>query len=265
MSLYLSELFCYPVKSLGEISLEQATIDRFGLCQDRRWMVVDDNGHFLTQRQLPRMVAVGVERQDSGWLLKAGDCSMTFSEQDVAADCPERVKVWRDTVAALPARESINDWLSEQLQHNCRLVYMPESTRRKVDPEYARHGETLSFADGFPVLLTCQASLDAFNDHLSQPVEMLRFRPNIVVAGGTAWQEDSWRRVRIGALEFEVAKPCSRCAIPTINRQTLAREPEVFKALKDHRSRNGEVYFGQNLLPRQAGTLQLGDLVDILE
>lgn len=265
MGLSLSAIYCYPVKSLGEILLNQADVDRFGIQHDRRWMLVDANGRFLTQRQLPQMVHIRVRRMDSGWQLQAGEQQMSFTAQEPADAAPCEVTVWRDTVTAVPAEEAVSAWLSEQLGRECRLVYMPESTRRLVDPGYAKNQETVGFADGFPMLLTSEASLQDFNRHLSQPIEMLRFRPNLVVKGGTPWQEDHWKVIRIGELEFDVAKPCSRCAIPTINRQTAAKEPEVFKALRKHRSKDGEVYFGQNLIPRQHGKLRAGDTVEVIE
>lgn len=264
MELTLSDIYCYPVKSLGEWSLNRTEVDRFGIRHDRRWMVVDEAGRFLTQRQLPHMVHIRVSRQGDGWQLLAGQRQIHFSAPEASPGTTCEVTVWRDTVAAVPVADAVSDWLSEQLNRHCRLVYMPPSTRRLVDTGYARQQETVSFADGFPVLLTTEASLQDFNRHLEQPVEMLRFRPNLVVQGGSPWQEDNWKTIRIGELEFDVVKPCSRCAIPTINRQTAEKEPAVFKALRQHRYRNGEVYFGQNLIPRRQGELSVGDPVEII-
>lgn len=266
MVLTVSELYCYPVKSLGALSLERALIDRFGFEHDRRWMVVDMQGKFITQRQCAEMVHIQVQRVADRWrMIDHEGASVYFSEQDFSAARGAKVSVWRDTVAAWGATEDLDQWLSERLKRKCRLVYMPESTQRLVDTAYAKHQETVSFADGFPLLLTTQASLQDFNQHLSGPIEMLRFRPNLVIDGCAPWAEDAWRVIKIGGLLFDVVKPCSRCAIPTINRQTAQKEPAVFKALKQYRQKNGDVFFGQNLLPRGLGEIEVGDRVDVLE
>lgn len=261
----ISAIYRYPVKSMGENPLQTAIIDRFGIAQDRRWMLVDENNKFITQRQCAEMVKINVEPSGEGWRLKMDDqLSAPFSAHALS-DQVCYVTVWRDQCAALVAPEAINQWLAERLRRACRLVYMPDSTQREVDPDYAKAGQTVSFADGFPLLLTAQESLADFNRRLSQPIEMLRFRPNLVIQGADAWSEDNWRVIQIGDLTFDVVKPCSRCAIPTINRETAVKEPEVFRALKQHRQRNGEVYFGQNLLPRGTGTLRVGDRVTVLK
>ena len=117
-----------------------------------------------------------------------------------------------------------------------------------MDPNYAKRDETVSFADGFPLLLTSQASLDFLNSKMSIAITQSRFRPNLVVEEAQPWQEDNWKRIRVGAMEFEVVKPCSRCVIPTIDPSSLKKQPEVFNTLKQYRSQGGEVFFGQNLI-----------------
>ena len=158
----------------------------------------------------------------------------------------------------------INQWFSERLKRSCRLVYMADVTRRLVDKAYAKQNETVSFADGFPLLLTTDASLQSFNQHLSRPIDMVRFRPNVVISGSLPWEEDQWQAIRIGNLEFDISKPCSRCVIPTINSSTMQKESEVFQVLRDYREKNGEVFFGQNLLPRGIGKISVGDEVELL-
>ncbi len=261
----VSRLFLHPVKSLGGFNVPQFSVDRFGPLLDRRWLVVDSRGQFITQRQKASMALVQTRlEQDRLTLARTGQPTITLTPADYCG--PERkVRVWQDECAALSGPMEVDSWLSAAIGVQCQLVFMPESTRRRVDERYARHAETVSFADGFPLLLANEASLDDVNRRLSIKIGMERFRPNLVIEGAAAFAEDSWQRIRVGALEFIVAKPCSRCAIPTIDPGTAAKQPEVFKVLQQYRARDGDVYFGQNLLPVGRGQIQVGDSVEILE
>lgn len=261
----VSGLYVHPVKSLGGIAVTQFDIDRFGPQMDRRWLVVDRQGQFITQRQKAVMALVRTALQgDRVTLSVEGQPSITFSPADF--DGAERpVQVWRDHCAARSGPAGLDDWISQALGSDCQIVFMPDSTHRKVDPHYAQAGETVSFADGFPLLLTTDASLADLNRRLPFSVGMERFRPNLVVQGSAPFAEDDWQRIRVGQMTFRVSKPCSRCAIPTIDPQTAQKQPEVFKTLQRFRARDGEVWFGRNLLPEGSGTLCLGDRVDILD
>ncbi len=261
--MHLSGITIYPVKSCAGIALQQASLDRFGPAGDRRWLVVDERGRFVSQREQARMALVGVDQLDGGIRLTAGPASIDVTVP--AADAEEvRVTVWEDSVRALLADREAGEWLCEQLGMQCRLVYMPDNCQRLVDGLYAREGETVSFADGFPLLLISQASLDDLNSRLDNPVPMNRFRPNLVVEGCEPFAEDSWKRIRIGALEFDVAKPCSRCVIPSIDQATAGRDPQINRVLASYRRVNGQVMFGQNLLYQQAGEVAVGDSVEVL-
>jgi len=191
--------------------------------------------------------------------------SLQFSAADFNAGEDVTVQVWRDLCVAKLGPDHAHAWLSRVLGRACRLVFMHDACRRSVDESYSGPGHTVSFADGFPLLLTQQASLDALNGYMSINIGMERFRPNLVVDGGLAWEEDQWRKLRIGSMLFDVVKPCSRCAIPTINPEDASKQPEVFKTLKQYRAREGEVYFGQNLVARGEGRLSVGDQVEVLE
>jgi uncharacterized protein YcbX len=260
----LSGITIYPVKSCAGVNLGCVTLDRFGPIGDRRWLVVDERGRFLSQRDEPRMALVRVEQVQGGIRLSSGDSSIQATIP--GTDAPElRVSVWEDSVLALLADGSAAEWLSAQLGRPCRLVYMPDTCRRLVDRLYAREGETVSFADGFPLLLISQASLDDLNSRLDNPVPMNRFRPNLVVSGCDSFAEDGWRRIRIGDVEFDVAKPCSRCAIPSIDQATAQRDGQINRVLAGYRRVNGQVMFGQNLLYQCTGTLSLGDSVEVLD
>ena len=213
----ISALNIYPVKSLGGIEQSCAELDRFGLAGDRRWLIVNEDKRFLSQREHASMALIHVAQTGTGILLSRGDRSLSV-ERPAAVHKSLMVQVWEDSVHAQDAGDVAAVWLSEFLGASCRLVYMAEDSHRYVDGVYASAGETVSFADGFPLLLISQASLDDLNSRLSQPVPMNRFRPNLVVEGCAAFAEDGWKRLRIGvqkgvqkgALEFSVAKPCSR-------------------------------------------------------
>lgn len=260
----LSGIHIYPVKSCGGLDLEAVALDRFGPAGDRRWMVVDGEGSFLSQRTLPAMARVRVSALPDGGLLLAAEgaqCPVAIPGPGVP---PVIVTVWRDSVTAVDAGDGAAAWLSRVLGRECRLVYMPDEARRPVDPGYASHGETLGFADGFPLLLISEASLGALNARLEQPVPMNRFRPNLVVSGCEPFAEDGWRRIRIGAVTLDVVKPCSRCAIPSIDQDTGERDRFINRALAAFRRFDGEILFGQNLLYPEPGEVRLGDPVEVI-
>jgi uncharacterized protein YcbX len=264
----ISHLYIHPVKSLAGISVQSFDIDRFGAHWDRRFMVVDEQGKFLTQRQLPAMVLIKTTLQHDRVTLSAEKGgTVQFSAADFDSAASIQVQVWRDHCSAKAAPAEINQWLSQQLGRPCRLVFMPASTTRLVDPEFVKAGDSscVSFADGFPLLLTQSSSLADLNSRMSIDIDMQRLRPNFVVDGAPAWQEDQWKLIRIGEMLFDVVKPCSRCVIPTIDPATGQKQPEVFKTLQRYRQKNGKVYFGQNLLPRGVGTITVNDRVEVLE
>jgi len=262
----VSRLYVHPVKSLGGIRVQEYAIDRFGPHWDRRWLVVDSQGQFITQRQQARMALVKSELTNGTVTLSApGQASVQFSAADFSTGTPIRVQVWRDQCDAVTGPGHLDAWLQQFLGLDCRLAFMPDQSRRAVNPDYAKAGETVGFADGFPLLLATEESLQDLNGRMSISIGMERFRPNLVIKGATAFAEDSWKRIRVGDMEFNVAKPCSRCAIPTIDPATAQKQPEVFKTLKSYRQRDGDVFFGQNLLPVGTGTIRAGDPVTILE
>lgn len=265
----VTRLFVHPVKSLGGISVSQFSVDRFGPVHDRRWLVVDRQGQFLTQRQHARMALVSTALEAGRVTLSAPGCEpVQFSAGDFTDGCSgaavRQVQVWRDRCDAVAGPAHLDAWLSAFLGVDCQLVFMPESSHRPVNPDYAAAGETVSFADGFPLLLVSEESLQDLNSRMNIAIGMERFRPNLVVQGGAAFAEDGWQHIRVGSMEFRVVKPCSRCAIPTIDPLTSQKQPEVFKTLKSYRQRDGEVFFGQNLLPVGTGSVRVGDRVELL-
>jgi uncharacterized protein YcbX len=264
--LTVTQLAIYPVKSLAGISLQAMTLGARGPEFDRHWLVADPDGQFITQRQQPRMCLVRTELQTDALLLTAPGVE-TLRLPLLAPDSAARsiVTVWRDTVAACDAGSAAAQWLSDFLKTPCRLHYLPDDTVRPVDPAYARSEDEVGFADGFPFLLITEASLQAFNAELPTPIGSERFRPNIVLSGTAPYAEDAWCRLRIGDIEFDVAKPCARCVIPSLDPATGERQPVVSKALARTRRRDNAVYFGQNLIHRGLGTIRVGDEAVVLE
>ena len=257
-------LSIYPVKSLRGIALEQLSIGALGPQGDRRFVVTGSDGRFLTQRQFPRMCLVTVAQHDEMLRLTAPGQPDLMLDPQAAASARTPVVVWRDTIAACDMGDTVAAWFSAFLGVAARLYFMPEDSVRAVDPSYARPGDRVGFADGFPLLLTAQASLDDINQALPAAVGMERFRPNVVVSGTLAYAEDEWQRVRIGTIEFDVVKPCSRCVIPSIDPQTGEQQPVVAQTLARLRRRGNAVYFGQNLIQRGEGSIALGDRVTVL-
>lgn len=264
--LTVSELAIYPVKSLGAIALQRMRFDNFGPSGDRRYVVVDNDGLFVTQRDYPRMTLIQVAAREHTLEFSAPTLP-SFSLAVANVDAAERreVIVWRDRVQACDMGDAVATWLSAYLGIEVRLYYMPDDSVRAVDRQYGRAGDRVSFADGFPVLLIGAASLEEFNRALPEPIESLRFRPNIVVAGAAPYAEDAWRRVRIGAIEFDVVKPCSRCVIPSIDPRTAQKQAIVAQTLARLRRRGDAVYFGQNLIARDLGEIALGDAVTVID
>lgn len=262
--LSLAAIYRFPVKSLRGGAFDELSIDARGLVHDRHWMVVDEDGRFLTQRQLSRMALIDTLVDEAGVLHLAAPGMPALA---VAAAMPTRrsVVVWDDRVEAAVVDPAADRWLSTFLGRECRLVEQPADVQRRVNPDYARADDEVGFADGFPFLLISQASLDALNARLAVPVPMLRFRPNLVVSGCEAHAEDSWRRIRIGDITFRVAKPCSRCVIPTVDIDTGERGQEPMRTLLGYRRRDNKVYFGQNLLHDAVGHLRVGMPVEVLE
>jgi uncharacterized protein len=245
------------VKSCRGLSLPEATVEPWGLAGDRRWMLVDEAGEFVTQREDPLLATVVPTPVPSGLrlFLRGKEVEVPFPD----AQAPRvEVSVWGDRLAAR---------LAARFEPGLRLVYMDEPRARPVDPDYGRPEDRVSFADGFPLLLAATGSLDALNARLAAPLPMTRVRPNVVVAGAGAFEEDEWRQIRIGRVAFRVVKPCARCVVTTTDQATGARggeKAEPLRTLATFRRGAHGVLFGQNLIPDGAGTIRVGDPVEVL-
>ena len=263
MTLHLSSIHVYPVKSCGGCSPGEWDVDDFGLRHDRRWMVADLTGDFVTQREEPRLALVRPVLVDHSLVLRAP--GMPELALPLVPRVRERVKVqvWGDITEGVPVSSEAAQWLSRFLGRLVRLVWMPNDVVRDTDPEYAV-GHRVSFADGFGFLLISEASLTELNRRLQVPLPMNRFRPNLVVSGSEPFAEDGWREVRLGALELTVVKPCARCVTTTTDQETAERGVEPLRTLARFRKDNGKVMFGQNLVHRGSGRIAVGAPVEVV-
>lgn len=259
----VSQLFVYPIKSCRGIAVESARVLARGLEYDRRYMLVDAAGRFLTQRRYPQMALIETAFTADGITVRAPGkepLQLPFSLNEPALETCQ-VKVWSDTLEATLAATATNIWFSEYMGFACGLVYLADHQHRAVTNEAAAFDDEVSFADGAPLLLISRAALDALNDRLDQQVTMNRFRPNIVVEGCEPHAEDNWSSLSIGEARLEVAWACSRCILTTVDPETGVKDPanQPMRTLGEYRRRDRAVYFGQNLLPREFGTIRVGD------
>jgi len=259
--MFVSQLYIYPLKSAKGLAVDAFELTRRGPLFDRQWMAVTLQGKFLTQRQYPKMCLIETSLQNDRLQLAAPSMSSILVAD---SQMPSEVTVWKDTVRAKDCGDDVADWLSSYMGKPCRLVEMPADSQRLVDQDYATDGETVGFADGYPLMLVSQASLDSFNSKLDHVIGIERFRPNIVIDGCDAYAEDDWRDVQIGDIPMSLVKPCSRCIIPSIDPLTGEKQMLVNQALLKYRRRERSTYFGQNVLHRDVGTLQLGDKLRLL-
>jgi uncharacterized protein len=273
VSLRLTDIWRYPVKSCRGESLAEAAVEPWGLAGDRRWMIADDAGTVVTAREYPALVLVTPQVEEAKLTLSSpGLPDLTIPVP--SGDDLVPVQVWSSDLVASPADEAAAPWLSGIVGKPVRLVYLDDPTRRPTNPDFSQPGDRVSFADGYPLLLTSEASLGAVNDWIAEgpraaegPLPMRRFRPNVVVAGSPAWAEDDWHRVRIGPVTFRVARGCDRCVLTTVNPDTAVKGHEPLFTLAKYRRWDKKIWFGVNLIPddpRPGAVLKPGDPVEVL-
>lgn len=253
----LAEIHVYPLKGARGIAQGRADVLAGGLRHDRRFMLVDANGVFCSQREHRRLALVTTSLGTTSLVIGAAGADV---EVALAPDGPRRrVRIWHDEADAVEVPGDASALLSSYLGQACTLVYMPDDVVRPVDPRYAAPGDRVGFADGFPVLLAARASLDDLNARLTEPLPMNRFRPNLVVEGGLAFDEDCHDHVRVGSLDFRMPKRCSRCQVTMVDQATAAVGKEPLRTLARYRREANKVYFAQNLIPDREGTIAVGD------
>jgi uncharacterized protein len=263
--MHISGLYYYPIKSCRGFALETAQLEPRGIQHDRRLMITSATGLFLTQRDYPKLALIEpVIDGDRVQLHAPAMPPLQIQCRDDGQRVP--VKIWNDETTAIDQGALAADWLSTFLQVTCRLVRVAPDSIRPVTPRYAVNpGDQVGFADGFPLLLIAQESLDDLNTRLAAPIKMNRFRPNIVVSGCAPYAEDSWSRISIAGIQFDLVKPCARCVITTTDQATAERGKEPLRTLATYRTIDSKVMFGQNVLHDRSGSIRVGDEVEIIE
>ena len=269
--LKLSEIYIYPIKSLGGIRLEKSNITTRGLEHDRRFMLVDENGRFLSQREYPQLAIFQTEIEGDFLAItnKKSNTSLRISLQYSIIHSFSHsiiVQIWDDETSAIEVNSEASNWFTQALGIPTRLVYMPEESLRKTDAQYSLTGEEItSFSDGYPILIIGQSSLNDLNSRLENPVNINRFRPNFVFTNGEPFEEDAWHEFTVGNVRFFGVKPSARCIMTTIDQETGEKKgKEPLLTLNKYRKAGNRILFGQNVLINQLGTVSVGDDVTVL-
>lgn len=265
----VSDLYIYPIKSTMGISLPQASINELGLAFDRRFVISDNSGQFISARTEPTLCLVTTILTEHGITLSAPAMPTLSLVYENFSEQYQNVNVWDDEIAAQLCSTKANLWFSDYLQRPCQLLYFGQASSRVRKPN-TDNARKVAFADGYPLLLISQASLNDLNEHLlasnQKTVSMANFRPNIVVDNCLPFAEDGWQYIRIGEIEFKVSKPCERCILTTVNPENGIKNPEQqpLSTLKTYRQTiSGEVLFGQNLIPLTRGNIKQGDKLTV--
>jgi len=262
----ISNIIYYPIKACRGFEVDSACVERMGLEHDRRMMVVTPEGQFLTQREHPRLALVTPKLSDGTLELSAPHYdSIRLGIQTSGIPLP--VNLWKSKgIHAIDQGEDAARWFSDWLGTSVRLVHFADGYKRRLNPQYAVNDDDhTGFADGYPILLTSEEGLQDLNSHLEVPVPMNRFRPNLVVQGCGPFAEDTWNRIRVGGVELAVVKPCDRCVVTTIDKETLEKSKEPLKTLAKYRKQKLGAIFGQNVIPLNEGRIRLGMNVEILD
>ena len=262
----VSQINIFPIKSLGGINLTDAIVETSGFQFDRNWMLVDENGKFLTQRTMPEMALFYTEIRENSLYVYHQSNPQNGIEIPYSQSSGKIIKsqVWNDPIEALHVSSEADTWFSAQLKISCQLLKMDLSNKRFIENKYKVNNEYVSFADSMPYLIIGEASLEDLNDRMEIPVPMNRFRPNIVFTGDKPFLEDSWDKIQIGEVFFQVTKPCARCVMTTIDQDTATKGKEPLKTLAKYRKVDGKILFGQNLIALNNGKISVGDEVKAL-
>ena len=268
MELVVSEIIIYPIKSLGGIALQEAKVEAKGLQYDRRWMLIDPEGHQMTQRKFKTMALLQPEIREGLMHIthkQKPELSFSFSLDEFLPETLE-AHTWETTCEAQEVSKAASAWFSEVLGMPCQLVRMPEAYVRPTDPDFsATENDRVSFADGFPILIFDEASVALISEKAGEDIPANRFRANIITKGGHAHVEDELKRFSIGELDFFGAKPCTRCVLTTIDQATAQAGAEPLKTLATYRKTGNKIKFGLNVIPLREGIIRVGDALTIKE
>lgn len=268
-ALILSALYVYPIKSLGGVSVPQVAVSSRGLEHDRRWMLIDADGRFLSQRENAEMALLQVDIEPEALLVwhktKSVDPLRIPYPQNGHYDTQRlSVQVWDDKMVAETVSVEADAWFTQILGYPCRLVYMPDDSERLVDSTYALGHDLTSFSDGYPILVVGQSSLDLLNSKLEAPLPIDRFRPNLVFEGAPPHDEDRWYEFWVGLVQLYGVKPCARCVMTTIDQRTAEKNAEPLRTLYTYRKQGNKILFGQNVIPKTLGILKVGDAIEVM-
>jgi uncharacterized protein YcbX len=271
MKALVSEINIFPIKSCQGASVRRSAATGRGFELDRQWLVVREDGEFVTQRQLPKMsqIRTSVLAFDSPFRRATMEINAPGMPPLLVNSTGQgevrSVRVWSDSCEATDEGKEVAAWFSNYLETKCGLVRFHQEFVRKVDPNYSKEdSDQVSFADGFPYLLISEASLVDLNERLDVSLPMNRFRPNIVVTGCEPFAEDTWSKIKIGRVSFDVVKPCARCVIVCIDQKNSEVGQEPLKSLSLYRKQKNKIMFGQNLIPRGRGVISVGDELQLL-
>ncbi|MCB0580380.1 MAG: MOSC domain-containing protein [Phaeodactylibacter sp.] len=264
----ITTLYTYPIKSLAGISLPRALVEKRGLAYDRRWMLVDRDGLFISQREIPRLALLVPDFSGPHLIVRhrhEGLAPLAIPVRPPEQAAGLEVQIWDDRCRALLVSPEADEWFSEALDTRCRLVYLPDESVRPLNPAYGQPGEMVGFADSCPLLVIGEASLDDLNQRLENPVPMNRFRPNVVFSGGNPYEEEQWESFRIGDARFRGIRSCGRCQITTIDQESAEVGKEPLRTLSAYRRQGHKIAFGLHAsLAAEEGELphiQVGDEV----
>lgn len=262
--LILSEIYIYPIKSLGGISVDSAIAEARGLKYDRRFLLVDENAMFMTQRDFPQLALLKLSFSESGFeVLNTKDNSRLIIPFESYSTENISVTIWDDICKAVKVGKDFDNWFSNAINKKCSLVYMPDDEKRIVEKKYINNQHIVSFADAYPFLIIGQSSLDDLNMRLDNPLPINRFRTNFVFTGGNPFEEDNWSDFKIGDVNFKAVKSCARCVITTTNQDTSERSIEPLKTLSSYRKIDNKVMFGMNVVCFNNGYVSVGDKIHL--
>ena len=260
----VSQLFIYPIKSLGGIAVNEAKVTDRGLEFDRRWMLVDNNYQFLTQRNNATMALLSLEMHNDHFIVRHKTKDETIKIPFITSN-PETAiaTIWDDECLVRFVSTEADEWFSTMLSMQCRLVFMPDQSKRKIEEPFGSDQNITSLSDGYPILIVGQSSLDELNNRLAEPIPIDRFRPNIVFTGGTPHAEDNFTDFIINDASFLGVKASARCNVITINQQTGIAANEPLTTLATYRKQKNKVYFGQNVLISKTGSVSVGQHIEL--
>jgi uncharacterized protein YcbX len=264
-AMLIKELYNYPVKSLAGNQLESVYVEKRGFSNDRRFMFIDENNRFITARSHHQLIQIKVRVKNKELVFNNSTNQDQLNQPILFSKEKINVSIWNsNSNCHLIENNMIDRWISDFCGKSLRLVYMADDDIRNVNSKYSNPDDIVSFADGYPILITNNKSLDNLNQKLEKPVKMNRFRPNLVVDGSLSWEEDHWKKIKIGKTILRIAKPCARCIVTTLDPETSEQGNEPLYTLSKFRKQNNKVLFGMNAIVEQGGTISVGDQIELL-